>query len=73
MPRGIRSTDWAGRRARRLHPGQSPGLPIVKDQQAAARTKDVQGFVATLDDVVGQSEKLNQKARALGADDCMTE
>jgi hypothetical protein len=44
---------------------------IAREQQAAAVAKDVDGFVATLDDVIAQSEKLNDAARALGADDCV--
>jgi hypothetical protein len=46
---------------------------IVQEQQAAAAAKDVDGFVATLDDVIAQAEVLNDAARALGADDCVME
>jgi hypothetical protein len=45
----------------------------ARDQQEAARARDVDGFVATLPDVLALQERLNETARALGADDCTWE
>jgi hypothetical protein len=44
---------------------------LAKEQQVAAKAKDVDAFVATLDRVIATTEQLNDQARALGAKDCV--
>jgi hypothetical protein len=45
---------------------------LAKDQQVAAKAKDVKAFSASLPKIDAVAEDLQKKARALGAADCVT-